>query len=167
MNVTLETPRLILREISANKDDLAAYLGWLRDTQNNSFIQSAKINYGLEELVDFIEAINLDANALLLGIFLVEEDKFIGTLKVQPIDFPDSTAWLGIMIGSPESRGLGYGREALERVLSYLFNSLQIREVFLGVDLKNIPAISLYKSLGFSEYKTEINSVVMRKTNIT
>jgi ribosomal protein S18 acetylase RimI-like enzyme len=71
------------------------------------------------------------------------------------------------MIGSPESRGLGYGREALERVLSYLFNSLQIREVFLGVDLKNIPAISLYKSLGFSEYKTEINSMVMRKTNIT
>ena len=90
----------------------------------------------------------------------------IGTLKVQPIDFLESTAWLGIMIGSPEFRGLGYGREALLEVMEFLFNSLNLREIFLGVDLKNIDAISLYRNLGFSEHKIEENSMVMVKRNL-
>ena len=143
------------------------YLSWLQDTQSNSFIQSARIDYSLEELIDFIEATNSDDNALLLGLFLRKDDRFIGTLKVQPIDYSAGTAWLGIMIGSPEFRGLGYGREALEMVLGYLFDSLKLQEIYLGVDLENLSAISLYRSLGFSEHRLDLNSVVMLKTNIT
>ena len=96
-----------------------------------------------------------------------KDDRFIGTLKVQPIDYSAGTAWLGIMIGSPEFRGLGYGREALEMVLGYLFDSLKLQEIYLGVDLENLSAISLYRSLGFSEHRLDLNSVVMLKTNIT
>lgn len=165
--VSLKTQRLTLREIDSAKDDLASYLNWLRDTQSNSFIQSARRDYGSIELYNFIDNINSDFNALLLGIFANElQERFIGTLKVQPINFAESTAWLGIMIGSPEFRGLGYGREALQGVLSYLFNSLEIKEVFLGVDHKNIPAISLYKSLGFLESTKEVDRLIMVKTNI-
>lgn len=140
------------------------YLSWLRDTQNNSFIQSARSDYSLRELVQFIDSVNSDDNAILFGIFLSGVgEKFIGTLKVQPIDLSKRTAWLGIMIGSPEFRGLGYGREAMHEVLNYLFSSLTLREVFLGVDFKNINAVLLYKSLGFTEHSREENSMVMVK----
>lgn len=166
MNIALLTPRLLLREISVKEDDLGSYLNWLRDVESNSFIISAKADYRLAELVEFIESTNLDVNALLFGIFLREDQKLIGTLKVQPIDFLESTSWLGIMIGSPEFRGLGYGREALLEVMEFLFNSLNLREIFLGVDLKNIDAISLYRNLGFSEHKIEENSMVMVKRNL-
>jgi RimJ/RimL family protein N-acetyltransferase len=167
MDVSLKTPRLIIRKINTGQDDLLQYLGWLQDTQNNSYIQSARVDYSLQELLNFIEATNSDDSALLFGLFLRKEDRFIGTLKVQPIDNSAGTAWLGIMIGSPEFRGLGYGREALEMVLDYLFNSLKLQEIYLGVDLGNLNAISLYRSLGFSEHKLDVNSVVMLKTNIT
>ena len=166
MNISLLTPRLLLREISVKEDDLGSYLNWLRDVESNSFIISARADYGLAELVEFIESTNLDVNALLFGIFLREDQKFIGTLKVQPIDFLEGTSWLGIMIGSPEFRGHGYGREALLEVMEFLLNSLKLREIFLGVDLKNIDAISLYRNLGFSEYKIEENSMVMVKRNL-
>ncbi len=166
MNIALLTPRLLLREISVKEDDLDSYLNWLRDVESNSFIISARADYGLAELVEFIESTNLDVNALLFGIFLREDQKFIGTLKVQPIDFLEGTSWLGIMIGSPEFRGHGYGREALLEVMEFLLNSLKLREIFLGVDLKNIDAISLYRNLGFSEYKIEENSMVMVKRNL-
>lgn len=86
---------------------------------------------------------------------------FIGTLKVQPIYYSVGTAWLGIMIGSKEFRGLGYGFEALEIVLEYLFNSLDLQEIHLGVDLRNLGAISLYKKLGFKEYKMNADSMLM------
>ena len=82
---------------------------------------------------------------------------------MQPIDYLKRTAWLGIMIGDPEFRGRGYGREAMQEVLNYLFNSLKLKEVFLGVDLKNFDAISLYETLGFSEHLREENSVTMVK----
>lgn len=164
MTLCLETPRLNLRQIDPDSDDLFSYLSWLRDTQSNAFIQSARSDFSLRELVNFIESTNSDDNALLFGIFLhgVRED-FIGTVKVQPIDFLKKSAWLGIMIGDPEFRGRGYGREAMQEVLNYLFNSLKLKEVFLGVDLKNFEAISLYKALGFSEHFREENSMAMVK----
>ena len=163
MDSSLQTARLLLRAINTEEDELEDYLGWLRDVESNSFIQSARIDYGIEELVEFIEIVNSDVNAILFGVFLKSNYQLIGTLKIQPIDFTLGTAWLGIMIGDPEFRGRGYGREAMQEVLNYLFNSLKLKEVFLGVDLKNFNAISLYETLGFSEHLREENSVTMVK----
>ena len=163
MTLCLETPRLNLRQIDPDSDDLISYLSWLRDTESNPFIQSARIDYGILELIEFIKAVNSDVNAILFGIFLKSNFQFIGTLKIQPIDFTLGTAWLGIMIGNPEFRGRGYGREATQEVLNYLFNSLKLKEVFLGVDLKNFDAIALYETLGFSEHLREENSMTMIK----
>ncbi len=67
------------------------------------------------------------------------------------------------MIGNPDFRGQGYGREAIQEVLNYLFMSLQLQAIFLGVDLKNVHAISLYRNLGFSEYSRDKNRMVMVK----
>ncbi len=167
MELSLKTSRLNLRKIIPHEDDLTSYLGWLQDTQNNAFIQSARSDYTLRELVDFIESMNSDHNVLLFGIFLNGNiEKLIGTLKVQPINLSRRTAWLGIMIGSPEFRGLGYGREAMHEVLNYLFKTLMLHEVFLGVDFKNIGAISLYKNLGFIEHSRDEYSMVMVKKGL-
>jgi RimJ/RimL family protein N-acetyltransferase len=167
MGVALETSRLLMREIDSSNDDLIQYLGWLQDVHNNSFIQSARVDYRMEELVNFIDSINSNSDALLLGLFLRKESHFIGTLKVEPIDYSAGSAWLGIMIGNPKFRGLGYGREAMEKVLSYLFDFLKLQAVYLGVDLENLSAINLYKKLGFREYELNANSMFMKKTETT
>jgi len=163
MDSPLHTERLVLRAINTEEDKLGDYLGWLRDVESNSFIQSARIDYRIEELIEFIKSVNSDVNAILFGIFLKSNFQFIGTLKIQPIDFTLGTAWLGIMIGNPEFRGRGYGREAMQGVLKFLFNSLKLKEVFLGVDLKNFDAIALYETLGFIEHLREENSMTMIK----
>ena len=159
----MQTARLVLRAINTEEDELEDYLGWLRDVESNPFIQSARNDYGIEELIEFIKAVNSDVNAILFGMFLKSNFQFIGTLKIQPIDFTLGTAWLGIMIGDPEFRGRGYGSEAMQEVLKFLFNSLKLKEVFLGVDLKNFDAIALYESLGFSEHLRKENSMTMIK----
>jgi len=163
MDSSLQTARLLLRPINTEEDELEVYLGWLRDVESNSFIQSARVDYGIEELIEFIRTVNSDVNAILFGLFLKSNFQFIGTLKIQPIDFTLGTAWLGIMIGNPEFRGRGYGREAMQGVLKFLFNSLKLKEVFLGVDLKNFDAIALYEALGFIEHLREENSMTMIK----
>ena len=65
------------------------------------------------------------------------------------------------MIENTEFRSLGYGREAMQEVLNHLFNSLKIQEIFFGVDMKNLGAISLYKSLDFSACAIEENRMIM------
>ena len=158
----IQTSRLTLRKIDMHVDDLIGYLGWLRDVENNSFIQSARVDYGLDELSRFIDSANRDEFSLLFGIFLNVDGKFIGTLKVAPIDPRLSEAWLGLMIGDPKYRGLGYGRESLSAVLAFLFQDLEISTVFLGVSLDNLPAISLYKNLGFTEVNNKDGKIVMK-----
>ena len=105
----------------------------------------------------FIDSVNHDLNAFLLGLFVKSESKLIGTIKVEPIDLVKESAWLGIMIGDLTSRGKGYGKESLSAVLDFLFCSLALKEVFLGVDLDNFVAISLYRKLGFSDFELEKN----------
>lgn len=167
MYISLQTSRLNIREIDINLDDLSTYLEWLRDTENNQFIQSARQDYNMEELVNFIKTTNSNENALLYGLFLKENNNFIGTLKVEPINYLEGTAWIGIMIGSTQFRGLGFGKEAISGVLEYLFNVLNLRETYLGVDLGNLSAIALYKSLGFTEYTISETRMIMSKINIT
>ena len=167
MSIVVETPRLILREIDLASDDLLLYLGWLRDIENNRFIESTRFDYKIEELRDFVSSSNLDPEVLLFGIFLKEGKNFIGTLKIQPINHLEKYVWLGIMIGSPEFRGHGYGRESLETIVNFLFYSLQMNDVFLGVNLENLAAISLYESVGFDKFKVEKNKMVMKKSKFT
>jgi RimJ/RimL family protein N-acetyltransferase len=130
MSIVVETPRLILREIDLASDDLLLYLGWLRDTENNRFIESTRLDYKIDELRFFVSSANLDPEVLLFGVFLIEDRNFIGTLKIQRINRLEKYVWLGMMIGSPEFRGRGYGRESLEATVNFLFNSLEINDIF-------------------------------------
>jgi RimJ/RimL family protein N-acetyltransferase len=151
-----------LREIDVKSDNLSEYLGWLQDVENNVFIQSARADYTQDELRKFIELTNDDASALLFGLFLKDDGQFIGTIKLQPIDFNADLVWVGMMIGNPEFRGKGYGREALQAVLEFIFKVLGIGSVYLGVDFENAPAISLYKRIGFEQVESRRSGLIMK-----
>lgn len=159
---SIQTHRLTLREIDIESDNLFDYVDWLRDVENNAFIQSARVDYSLDELRRFIQSTNNDKNALLFGLFLNIDGRFIGTIKVDPIDFKADLAWVGMMIGDPFFRGLGYGRESLQAVLEFVFWTIGIGKVFLGVNSKNIPAVSLYRRLGFQVIEYRDGGLIMK-----
>ena len=140
---------VLLREIDLNRDDLTAYLGWLRDVENNSFISSARKNFQMSELQTFISEKNESSRSLLLGIFYGEAEEMVGTVKLEPIDITAQTAWLGIMIGEPKARGIGVGFDSLVLLTNFAFEQLGLRKLYLGVDPLNQPAIALYKKIGF------------------
>lgn len=68
-------------------------------------------------------------------------------------------------------RKLGIGSLLLKNII-VLCNKLNISTLFLEVNEKNIPAISLYKKFGFKEigfrknYYKENNAIVMKKENL-
>lgn len=150
MKLSLLTPKYVLRSIDSNQDDLSSYLSWMQDVKSNPFIQSARPDYPLNELIEYIEKKNDAANALLMGIFSAENGKHIGNLKFDPILFDDRKAVLGLLIGEADFRGIGVGTEILPYAFSKLSGEYGIELLELGVDVDNKAAISLYQKIGFN-----------------
>jgi RimJ/RimL family protein N-acetyltransferase len=56
---------------------------------------------------------------------------------------------------APEARGRGVGAHVISHALNYAARTLGVRQVNLGVNTRNTPAIALYRKLGFVEYGFE------------
>jgi len=53
------------------------------------------------------------------------------------------------MIGEDDYRGKGVGKIAMDWLMDYSFNKLKLHKINLGVIANNVPAVKLYKKLGF------------------
>jgi diamine N-acetyltransferase len=149
-------------DLAVAEFDLDIYLSWLQDVDGNPFIESARPDYSRSDLIEFLSNKLGRSDIEFWGIF-TSLGKFIGTVKLDPIDFTQGTAWLGIMIGDASERGKGYGFMVLEQVAQYAL-SRNLNELFLGVDKRNTPAIRLYEKSGFKIVSEDEKSLIMRRT---
>jgi RimJ/RimL family protein N-acetyltransferase len=58
-------------------------------------------------------------------------------------------ARFSILIGEAAHRGSGQGREATALLCRYAFDRLDVEQVILEVDPRNVPAIRAYEAVGF------------------
>ncbi|HET6872670.1 MAG TPA: GNAT family protein [Sporolactobacillaceae bacterium] len=80
-----------------------------------------------------------------------EDDRLIGFVALFNIEWNNRCATMAIGIGDEKDRGKGYGAEALQLILNYAFNELNLHRVGLDVISYNQPAIRSYKRAGFKE----------------
>lgn len=160
-NVEIFSKRLLMKPLNPNIDNLDEYLSWMKNRSDNPFIQGVNERMSLESLIQFIDQKNFREDALLLGIFLREDKKHIGNLKFEPIDFLNSSAWLGILIGNIQSRGRGFAFEAINHATQVLNVDFGIRDFFLGVDIENQQALKTYISLGFKMIDSDTTTIKM------
>ncbi len=140
--------RLYLRTLDAN-DANEVYCSWLNDPEVNKFLATKHAT--TQELVDYIKEKNNHDDILLLGIFMKESNKFIGTIKLGPVDSILKKSNIAVMLGDKSSWGKGFGLEALNILIGHCFIRLKLEEVYLGVIKQNLAALSLYKKAGFGE----------------
>ena len=86
----------------------------------------------------------------LLAVRLVETDELIGWIELNGILWNCGTTMLGIVIGDQARWDQGYGREATELALRYVFDELNLHRIGLTVFSYNQRAIALYEKLGFT-----------------
>ncbi len=73
----------------------------------------------------------------------------IGNVSIDAISLRDGTARLTIFIGEGSYRAKGIGERALRLFLYYLFQYRRFRKIYLLVHAVNIPAIKVYRRVGF------------------
>lgn len=147
-NVKIISDRFIIGS-SHLHDNLDSYVSWMRDTVNNQYILTARNDYSIEELIDFINGNNCSPQEILLGIF-AENLKHVGNVRYSNINQDRRSAEVGFLIGDLQFRGLGVAEEVFLCSMQWLKTHLQMKAIYLGVDPQNIPAMNLYKKLGFS-----------------
>ncbi|MHC4579912.1 MAG: GNAT family N-acetyltransferase [Planctomycetota bacterium] len=85
--------------------------------------------------------------------YLIEtlcDDKPIGTISLYDIDWRNRHCEFGrFFLCADELRGKGHGREALELILGFGFNHLNMARIYCTTYLDNHRALSLYESVGF------------------
>jgi len=91
----------------------------------------------------------------LLMIHTLEDDKVIGFVELAGFDWSARNAWVAIGIGEREYRGKGYGTEAMQLLLRYAFEALNLHRINLTVFSYNKRAIRSYEKSGFRYEGTE------------
>jgi|LauGreSuBDMM15SN_2_FD.fasta_scaffold59330_2 ribosomal-protein-alanine N-acetyltransferase len=164
MEAKVDSQRLLLRSLDPKSDNLSHYLSWMRDVENNLFIESVKRDMTLRELQSYISDKNRSESALLLGIFEKSSKMHIGNVKLE-LNCSRQDACLGMLIGSREMRGKSFGYDAIKLLADFAKNEYSLISIYLGVDIKNIAAVKLYEKLGFipeNTYKEVQNRILMR-----
>ncbi len=77
------------------------------------------------------------------------EDKLIGGLNLDVVDWSAREAFVGLGIGETEYWSEGYGTDGMNILLRYAFTEINLHRVTLGVFEYNPRAIHSYEKAGF------------------
>jgi len=106
------------------------------------------------ELLSFVEALNASADSLMLGIFLKDEGRHIGNIKLGPIQRHHRRADLGFLIGEREVWGRGYASEAIAALVDFASRQLGLERITAGCYANNIGSQKALLKAGFSKEAT-------------
>lgn len=146
--VTIATRRLTLREkrLEDAQDDYA----WRTDPELARYDAVTPLRMGYQ---DYLRLYKSDlrtppARQLVLGVDN-ERGEHIGNCMCYDIDTSTHEAELGIMIGRKDCWGQGYGTEAIQAFLPYVFRRFDLQRVYLHTLAWNERAQRAFRKCGF------------------
>jgi RimJ/RimL family protein N-acetyltransferase len=151
MNGSLAGPRVRLAAPDAERD-APVLTGWARNSEFVRMLDSdpaqpwslAGTRKELEEM-----ASRERPNSIHLMIRILADDQAIGFISLGGINWVHGSAWVGIGIGDPAFWSKGYGTEAMQLLLHYAFDELNLYRVSLNVFEYNERAVRSYVKSGF------------------
>lgn len=149
--IRLATKRLNIKVLEI-KHITQKYIDGLNDPEVNRFLVDARLQkqtYGTVK--NFIEKNFFSNDSILFGIFLKENDKLIGTVRIHNISYFHYLCSLGISIFDKNCWNKGYALEALREVAEFIFGKLKLHYIEAGVYKENRVALNLFQKAGFKK----------------
>ncbi|NHN25110.1 GNAT family N-acetyltransferase [Flavobacterium jejuense] len=92
-----------------------------------------------------------EAKQLRLAICLGSSNATIGLIDLFDFDPKNNRAGIGILIQKKEDRTKGIGTEALDLLIQYAFNQLQLHQLYANIGVENKHSLQLFSKFGFQE----------------
>jgi len=142
----LESARIYLRPLC----ELDAPI-FLENTLDEEIrhMTGTKQNFTLEQIKAHIINIDNDPSRYDFAICLKDTDETIGELSILDINEEDRKAGFRISMKSISLTGKGYGTEAINIILRFVFEQLNLNRLQLEVFSHNLRGIRAYEKVGF------------------
>ncbi len=133
---------------SVERSDLPTFLKWINDPEVTRYLL---INPPFSmEMEEAWYRRHLEEGTMVYCIE-TKEGRLIGNIGLLNLDWKDRRVDLGIVIGEKDCWSQGYGSDAIETLLRFLFEELNLNRVFLFADAENTRAIRCYQKCGFRQ----------------
>lgn len=80
-----------------------------------------------------------------------EQSKTIGAIDLFDFEPYHLRAGIGILISNPENRGKGFADLALQELIKYAFETLQLHQLYCNIEVDNTISLNLFHKHGFQD----------------
>ena len=129
------------------REDLPIFVRWFNDPEVRQYL-AMYMPMSMAEEEKWFERQLEDRDGKIFAIE-TEDGVHIGNCGLHSIDWKNSKAYLGIVIGEKEYWNQGYGSDAIRVLLGFAFGEMNLHRVFLTVYGYNERAIRCYEKCGF------------------
>lgn len=143
--------RIYLSPKGSSEEEIEKFTEWLNDFQVTDYTgrTSQITTYASEK--EYLENAEKDTENRTFNIVTLEDDKLVGTVGLEHINWIERSAVLGIFIGDKNFRNNGYGTEAIQLLLEYGFKYLNLHSIRLDLLSVNERAHKCYLKCGFKD----------------
>ncbi len=134
------------------RDDLCgSYREWINDPEVVNFLATGAYPQTDDELIRYYEANINSRSQVIFAIVEKDSDTHIGNARIYGIDWLNRKAHRGIMIGEKSCWSKGYGREVINLLSVYAFETLNLRKLSSTTVGKNAGIIKVNESCGYRQ----------------
>jgi RimJ/RimL family protein N-acetyltransferase len=139
--------------IPIKRENIDHYLKWLNDPEITQYLISAFLPLTRDQEEAWFDNRKNRENSIIFSIIVLQDngqEVLIGNCGIE-IDWKNRVGECGIVIGEKDYHGKGYGTKAMELLIQYVFDRLNLHRVQLRTFDFNIRAYKSYKKIGFFE----------------
>ncbi len=143
--------RIYLSPKGSSEEEIQKFAEWMNDFQVTDYTgrTSQITTYAGEK--EYLESSEKNIENRTFNIVNLEDDKLVGTVGLEHINWVERSAVLGIFIGDDDFRSNGYGTEAIRLLLEYGFKYLNLHSIRLDLLSVNERAHKCYLKCGFKD----------------
>ena len=133
------------------REDIPLAQAYLNDHETRSFLNPrVSYPYTLADEEKWFEKNSANNDTYDFAIETLDRGKYIGGCGINAIDWKVGKAEVGIFIGDKDYWGKGYGADAMEVLVRFCFDQMNINKISLHVFSFNERARLCYEKCGFS-----------------
>lgn len=141
--------RIYLRALEPS--DYEVSVKWRNDPEIQSMVGGHSYFVASEKEKEWVHNTIFNNDKIVLAVCLIENDKYIGNVILQGIDYINGAAETAMLIGTKEDWGKGYATEALFMILKFAFEERRLNRLFAIIKEDNIASIRMHEKCGYQK----------------
>lgn len=139
----------LVRLRAVESDELETWRDWINRADVMDDMDRA-VRPSADEHRHFVENAVASERAQFFGIETLEQPRLIGIVWLWDLDRRHRRAEVRILIGDPDTRGRGYGTDALDALAAHAFEALALRKLYAYVHAQNGASRRAFERAGFT-----------------